>query len=129
MAIISVALSFVPLYDDVTDRAGRPQTHLGNLYEMAGRPGGTPDAIGIFLLAIMVALLITATFRPPTIGLPTALALDTTLIVVMLLTKPGFGDHPPSLSYAGTADVALGVVTIATALAQIAHLTIRRVRP
>jgi len=124
IAVLSFTLSFLPLFDDVVERdAGSTlRRHFGNLYETAATSGGEPAMIGILLLMVLIALLVGLTFRTPPPAVPATVVCLAGLIVLMLVTKPGTGDPAPDLSYAGVADVALAVATMALGTAHFVHL-------
>ncbi|NIK57107.1 hypothetical protein [Kribbella shirazensis] len=107
LAVVSVVISFQPLLP------GR----YGTLWEMAGRPGGDPAILGVLLMGGLVVLLAYASFRPvTTAGVPVGIAVLAALIFVMLLTKPGAGSSPPSLTPFGDAAVAIAVCTFTLAV-------------
>jgi hypothetical protein len=121
MAVLFVALSFLPLFDNVV--SDNLITRYGTIWEMAGRNGGDPAVFGIFLMMALVGMLVTATFRVrggP--GLPLAIAADAGLIALMMLSKPGTGEPTPDLSDSGMAGLAIVLSTIVLACVHALHL-------
>jgi hypothetical protein len=61
MAVPSVVLSFLPLLENVIEKADGVTTttwRYGTLWEMAGRDGGGPAAASAVILASFVVLLV-----------------------------------------------------------------------
>jgi len=110
MAVPSVVLSFLPLLEDVIEKADGVTTttwRYGTLWEMAGRDGGGPAAAGVVILASFVVLLVLATVRVRSKALPMP---------------------TPDLTDAGVADVALLLVILGTAVIHAVHLRRWRAR-
>lgn len=108
IAVVAVVIAFQPILDG----------DYGSLWETAGRPAGGPAAFGLFLMFGLVGCLGWATLKPAhTTALPVAISIIATLIVLMLITRPGTGSTKASLSYHGNAALAIGVVTIALGVA------------
>lgn len=124
IAVVALALSFLPLFDDVVD--GDIRTTYGTIWQMAGRNSGDPAVFGILLMLALIALLAVATVRVRSPRLPIAIAVDGALIVLMLISKPGTGSPTPSLSDSGTAALMIALGTVALALAHAAHLYAHR---
>ncbi|MGI5227424.1 hypothetical protein [Actinoallomurus sp. CA-142502] len=134
LALGSLALAFLPLFDDVTVDTGPVtirQTY-GTVFDMAGRPGGGPAVIGVLLLFGLVAMLAVAAFASPrSAGLPSAIAVVAALIALLLITKPATDTPKPHLSDGGTAGLVLVICATVLGAAHAVHLTVlaRRPRP
>ncbi|MPZ80234.1 MAG: hypothetical protein GEV28_07495 [Actinophytocola sp.] len=128
LATLFVVLSFLPLYDDVrvTEDWGEMTTTYGSLWHMAGRDGGGPAVIGVILLAVLVTLLVIATFRQATVVLATWITVVAALIALMLLLRPGTGDPSPPLADTGTAGVAIACCLVVLSFAHAMYLLSER---
>jgi hypothetical protein len=120
MAVLALALSFMPLFDDVV--VGDVRSTYGSLWDMAGRNSDAPAGLGIILLLALVALLSVATFGTRNPTLLVAIAVDAALIVLMLLTKPGTGEPTPSLSGAGQAGLVTALGAMVLTITHAVHL-------
>jgi hypothetical protein len=125
MAIGSIMIAFLPLFEDVVvvEEWGTRSTEYGSVFDMAGRPGGGPAVIGVFLLAGLVAALALAVFRVRSAVLPGMIAGLSALIVLMLLTKPGTGDPTPDLTGSGLAGLVLAVCATLLGITHAIHLS------
>lgn len=131
LAVLALVLSFFPLFNDVVehDDGVTLTRHFGSLYEMAARPGGQPALIGLTLMIALIVLLVVAAFRKEIHpGLPASITGVAAVIALMLLAKPGTGDPVPSLTHAGTADVAIAIATVALTSVHAYQLFSRRQR-
>jgi hypothetical protein len=126
MAVLALALSFMPLFDDVVE--GDVRMTYGSLWEMAGRPGGGPAVLGVLLLLALVGLLAIAAFGRCRPGLLIATAADAALIVLMLLAKPGTGTPAPSLSGSGQAGLVIALCAMALTITHAVHLSVHERR-
>jgi hypothetical protein len=128
LAVAVVGLAFLPLFEDVTVQTGygSETTSYGTVFDMAGRSGGGPAVLGILLLATLVALLVTAAVRGRSALLPAAITLVASVIVLMLVTKPGTGRPTPHLSESGTAGMVLALCTCALGAVHAIHLSVLR---
>jgi hypothetical protein len=120
IAILSVALSFMPLFNDVVKDDFR--SSYGTLWQMAARPGGGPAVIGVFLLLGLVALLVIAANQVRSRLLPIAIAADGALIAVMLIAKPGTGTPKPDLAVGGLIGLTIALSAMALGVAHAVHL-------
>jgi hypothetical protein len=120
IAVLALALSFMPLFEDVVD--GDLRTTYGSLWQMAGRPGGGPAVLGVLLLLGLIALLVVGTVGVRSAMLPIAVAVDALLIVLMLITRPGAGTPKPDLTGAGTAALVIALCAVAVSVAHAIHL-------
>ncbi|WP_116952647.1 hypothetical protein [Jiangella endophytica] len=123
LTVAALGLVFKPMFDDlrVDPETGGVASRFGNLWETASNTNGDPAVLGIILALIMMALCLTATFRPRSGGLPTGIAVVCLLIIVMLATKPGTGDPAPDLSPDGLASMAIAVFTLALSVVHAVH--------
>ncbi len=124
LAIGSVVLAFLPLFEDVVvvgDGWSRHSSY-GSVFDMAGRAGGGPAVLGLLLLAGMVVLLVIASFRVRSAVVPSLLVLDAALIAVMLATKPGTGEPKPPLTDGGVAGLVLAGCVAVLGAAHAIHL-------
>jgi hypothetical protein len=121
LAIGSVTIAFLPLFEDVVvvEEWGTRSTEYGSVFDMAGRSGGEPAVIGMFLLAGLVAALALAVFRVRSAVLPGMIA---GLAALMLLTKPGTGDPTPDLTGSGLAGLVLAFCATLTGITHAGHL-------
>lgn len=131
LAVGSVLLAFLPLFDDVDSTNGDVSFHesFGTVFQMAGSPGGSPAVLGLILLAVLVTLLSVATFRARSAALPACAAVVAALIALMLITKPATGDPTPSLSDSGTAGLVLTICVVVIGFAHAIHLAATGRRP
>lgn len=130
LATVCVVLSFLPLYEDVrvVEEWGERRTTYGSLWYMAGRDGGGPAVIGVILLAVLVMLLLVATFRQATVVLASWMAVVAALIATMILLRPGTGDPSPSMADPGVAAVAIACCVAVLSLAHVTSLLAERSR-
>lgn len=130
LAVVSASLVFVPPFDDVVDVSedglSSSTSTFGTLWEMAERTGGGVSALAILLAFVLTALLVAATFRPRSSGLPAAIAVFALPIVVMLITKPETGDPAPPLSAHGTTALVLGVAAVVLGVVHAIHYAARK---
>jgi hypothetical protein len=126
LAIGSVVLAFLPLFDDVdiTDNGTSMHSSYGTVFDMAGRRGGGPAMLGLLLLAVLVVLLSIAAFRARSTVLPISLAVVAALIALMLITKPGTGVPTPNLTQAGLAGLVLTICAGTIGVAHAIHLSV-----
>lgn len=122
-AAVAVAMSyllFLPVLEDVTFKDGTStySYEYGTLWEMSEGRGGDPAVLGIMLALALIALTAVASFRPRSLGLPVGIAIVATLVVLMLIVRPGTGDPEPGLTAEGNAGLA---VSIGVGLLAIAH--------
>jgi hypothetical protein len=114
LAVASAVLVFLPPFKDTVEMlAGALLTteSYGTLFDMAGRPAGGPAIAALLLSAAIIVLLAAAALHPVrSPWLPGWLAGLSTLVVIMLITKPAT-DHPP-LSDAGRADLVVAACTV-----------------
>ncbi|WP_166352797.1 hypothetical protein [Phytoactinopolyspora limicola] len=133
LAVLAAMLSFMPIFDDVVieyDNGSELRRWFGSLWDMAGRAGGDPATLGILLVLIFTTLLVAATFRPTTVGLPVSVVVVAIPMVIMLVTRPGTGTPKPDLSAHGMAGMTIVILAVVIAVAQAAHvLSARRSDP
>lgn len=123
LTVLVVVWSFLPLYDTVsytTDLGAHFTYEYGTLWQMAGNGNGEVATLGLGLLAALTALLAIATLGTERIAIPVTIASLGTLMMLMLLTKPATGNHPPELADTGVGAVALAGCAAVVALAHIA---------
>jgi hypothetical protein len=89
---------------------------------MAGNGNGSVASIGLALLAALTVLLAIATLGTARIAIPGTIAALGALVMLMLLTKPATGSHPPELADTGVGAVALAGCAVAVALTHVALL-------
>lgn len=85
MVPIALLLTLTPFYADT--ESGGVTRHYYNLWEMA--PKNSLGVVGLILIFAVVGLLLRATFRPGTAGVPTGVAVLSAIMTLMLLTKVG----------------------------------------
>lgn len=123
LTVLVVVWSFLPLYDTVTyttDLGAHFTYEYGTLWQMVGNGNGSLASLGLGLLAALTVLLAMATLGTERIAIPITIASLGTLMMVMLLTKPATGSHPPELADTGVGAVALAGCAVAVALTHIA---------
>lgn len=131
LALAIATLSFLPLFRDIDHHYQDGSTlHIGygSVFQMAGRGGG-PAVFGILMLAIVVVLLLIATFGQidhPVV--PVSTAIFSAPIALLLIFKPMTGSPTPQLSDAGTAGLALIIGTIGVTITHAIHLRTAAVR-
>jgi hypothetical protein len=132
LAVVSAILIFLPLLEDVVivdSSGGSLSWDYGTLWEMAGNRNGEPAVLGIVLAVVLIVLLTTATFRSScSWPLPTAIAVFSGLVALMLLTKPGVGDPPPDLAPAGVAALVAAVCAGVLGIAHAVHAGVASTR-
>jgi hypothetical protein len=119
LAVLVPVWSFLPVYDAAewtSDLGTHFVREYGSLWEMAGHGGGAYAMVGLGLTAALTVLLAMATLGLPKIAVPTTVAALAAVTTVMLLARPGTGDHPPALADTGVAAAALTTCTAAVAL-------------
>ncbi|AYY11367.1 hypothetical protein EF847_00160 [Actinobacteria bacterium YIM 96077] len=124
LAALSATLSFTPILNDVVVEHGggtESRRTFGTLWDMAGRSGGDPAALGIMLVGIFTALLVAATWRPTTLGLPVGIVVAGVPILLMLIVRPSTGSPTPDLSPYGVVGVVVIVSACLLAVVQAAH--------
>ncbi|MGH3387799.1 MAG: hypothetical protein ACRDOO_02875 [Actinomadura sp.] len=121
LAIASVIVSFLPLFDDVVTE--NITSSYGTIWQMASRIGGQPAAVGIILMMLLVSMLAVASFRVRGPGLPVGIAVDAALITLMLITRPGTGDPTPGLAEGGVAGLVIALCAVALGIIHAAHLS------
>lgn len=121
LAIMAVLLSTMPLYKSFQVSEGVHRT-FESTWEMAGNIGGEPAVLGLFLLAGLVTVMCVAAVRTKSAALPISIAVLATLVVGMILLKPGTGTPKPGLTNLAVVGVAFTVVIIALAIAHAVHL-------
>lgn len=105
MALLGLAITFVPLFAPVVEDDGRVVRSYGSMWET----GGDAPALGLLASFILVGLLVAATLsRSGGFGLPLAIAVWTWLPLLMLVSKFGIRDPKPDLTPVG--DLALGLM-------------------
>jgi hypothetical protein len=127
LTVLVVVWSFLPLYDTVsytTDLGSHFTYEYGTLWQMAGNGNGSVASLGLALLAALTVLLAIATLGTTRIAIPVTIAALGALVVLMLLTKPATGSHPPALADTGAGAVALAGCAVVVALAHIAMLVV-----
>jgi hypothetical protein len=114
MALLGAMLVFQPIFDDVVVKDGTSTftSTYGTLWEMAGQDAGGPAVVGLVLVFGLIALLGVGAFGKGGSGLGWGVFGVATLIVLMLLTKPGTGTPTPDLSIAGKAGLGLGLAAL-----------------
>ena len=121
MAVVSLALSFLPVLGDAKGEDGLEWTY-GTLWQMAGRGSGNPAVLGVLILGSLVVLLVVATVGVRSTKLPVAIAAHAAVLLLMLLAKPGTADPAPPLTDAGVADVAVLTAVVVTAVTHAARM-------
>jgi hypothetical protein len=121
LAIASAVVPVLRMFEDTTDGDGMT-AHWGSLIDMAGRSGGDPARFGILLVGVLIALLIAASFRVRSAGLPIGIASVAAVMLIMLILKPGTGDLHPALADGGRAGLMLAVFTLVLAVVHAARL-------
>src|SRR5690606_13215325 len=103
LAVLSLAVLCMPILSDVVIEDDRSTlTHrYGTLWQMIDTSGGGAGSVAIMLMVGLVALLVSATVRVRGLGQPIAIAVIATLLLVMLLAKPGTGDPTPEFAAGG----------------------------
>ncbi|HTJ37042.1 MAG TPA: hypothetical protein VL738_27770 [Dactylosporangium sp.] len=130
LALLTFALAFAPLFDDVVEYDARGQVemraHYGTVFDMANTGGGGAAVIGIVLLFSLVGCLAAVAFGARGPALPGTCAGLAALIALMLITKPGTGTPTPHLSGFGAVGLALAVATVVIGGTHAVHLALRR---
>jgi hypothetical protein len=121
LAVASAVIPALRMFEDTANADGMT-AHWGSLLDMAGRSGGDPARIAMLLVGVLIALLITASFRVRSAGLPISIAALAAVLVIMLILKPGTGDLHPALADGGRAALILAVFTLALAVVHAARL-------
>lgn len=131
LAVLVVVWSFLPLYDTVsytTDLGSNFTFEYGTLWQMVGNGNGSVASIGLALTAALAVLLTIATLGTSRVAIPGTIAALGALMMLMLLTKPATGSHPPELADTGAGAVALAGCVVAVALAHVAMLAMTNQR-
>jgi hypothetical protein len=131
LTVLVVVWSFLPLYDTVsytTDLGSHFTYEYGTLWQMAGNGNGSVASLGLALLAALTVLLAIATLGTSRIAIPSSIAALGVLMVLMLLTKPATGAHPPALADTGVGAVALAGCAVVVSVAHIAMLVVSNQR-
>jgi hypothetical protein len=127
LTVLVVVWSFLPLYDTVsytTDLGSNLTYEYGTLWQMAGNGNGSVASLGLALLAALTVLLAIATLGTSRIAIPSTIAVLGAMMMLMLLTKPATGSHPPELTDTGAGAVALAGCAVVVALAHVAQLAV-----
>ena len=126
-AVAIIALSFFPLFADVTD--GRSTAGYGSLYDMAARPDGGPAVFGLMVLYLLALFMALAAAWPRFAPLPVAALVLAALGLLMLVMKPGTGNPTPDLSATARVCVFLLLLICAVAVVQVVHTVTAARRP
>lgn len=126
LAVVSIALSGLPIFEDTFDASSGFSSTYGTLYDMAATHAGAPAVLALFLIGLLVTQLAFATVKPGNAALPIGIAVTSAVLVVMLLTKPGSGDPTPDLGSGGVAGLVLASCTIVLCTTHVIHLYMRR---
>jgi hypothetical protein len=129
-AVVSLVLALLPPFENVSygDPRSPSTVTFDTLLDMAERDGGGPALFGLLLLALLVALLVTAAFRVRSAVLPVWSAGLAVLLALMLVARPGTGTRTPDLTGAGQAALAVLFAIGTLAAAHAIHLTVARRR-
>ncbi|WP_215547554.1 hypothetical protein [Amycolatopsis sp. CA-230715] len=130
IAVCLFAFLFFPLYDTVVVREEGVEftSTYGTVFDMATNSGGAPAMIGILLLAALLAMLAVAAVRGAVPPLLVTMAVVSTLMAVLVLTKVGTGTPAPPITDAGKAGVALLIATAVLTAVHAVHFSALRRR-
>lgn len=118
MALLGLAITFVPLFQPVIEEDGRIVRSYGSMWET----GGPAPLLGLLVSFVLVALLVAATLsRSDGFVLPLVIAVWTWLPLLMLTSKFGIPEPKPDLTPVG--ELALGLMTglVAIAVVHVIH--------
>lgn len=119
LAILILAMAFLPLFDSRTE-----EKIFWPVWEY-GTPQAAASYIAVALMTVLLVLLITAIFRPQTVGIPIGIAVLCLVLLWMLISKPGLSSKA---EFTEAGQIAMVILPLGSVLAFIHDTHLRRLR-
>lgn len=124
LAAMALFVSTMPLYESMQVTEGVTRT-FDSTWAMAGNPNGGPAVLGLIFLISLLTAACFAAVRTKSAALPVSIAVLASIIVLMIVLKPGTGTPKPDLTDVAIAGVVFSLAMVGLSVAHAVHLLTR----